>query len=140
MRAVKLLGDPARNQRGAAAVEFALLLTPFLMVTFGIIELGSYGMVQQALLESVHAGVRYAVVHGSNSSSPATTFSLQTMVQNGSSALTPSSVSVTVTFSPNNNPGSTVKIVATYPWSSIVPLLNLSSAAVTATSVSTILN
>lgn len=50
MRAVKLLGDPARNQRGAAAVEFALLLTPFLMVTFGIIELGSYGMVQQALL------------------------------------------------------------------------------------------
>lgn len=98
MRAVKLLGDPARNQRGAAAVEFALLLTPFLMVTFGIIELGSYGMVQQALLESVHAGVRYAVVHGSNSSSPATTFSLQTMVQNGSSALTPSSVSVTVTF------------------------------------------
>jgi Flp pilus assembly pilin Flp len=56
MRAVKLLGDPARNQRGAAAVEFALLLTPFLMVTFGIIELGSYGMVQLALLESVHAG------------------------------------------------------------------------------------
>jgi Flp pilus assembly protein TadG len=140
MRAIKLFADPARNRRGAAAVEFALLLTPFLMVTFGIIELGIYSMEQQALLESVHAGVRYAVVHGSKSSSPATTSSLQTMIQNGSSVLTASSVSVTVTFSPNNNPGSTIKIVATYPWSSIVPLLKLSAATITATSVSTILN
>jgi Flp pilus assembly protein TadG len=134
------LGNLARSRRGAAAIEFALLLTPFLMVTFGIIELGIYGMEQQALLESVHAGVRYAVVHGSKSSSPATTASLQTMVQNASSVLTPSLVSVTVTFSPNNSPGSTVKIVATYPWSSVVPLLKLSSGTVTATSVSTILN
>ena len=140
MRAIELLANAARNRRGAAAVEFALLITPFLMVTFGIIELGVYSMDQQALLESVHAGVRYAVVHGSKSSSPATTSSLQTMIQNGSSVLTPSSVSVTVTFSPNNNPGSTVKIVATYPWSSVVPLLKLSAATITATSVSTILN
>jgi Flp pilus assembly protein TadG len=140
MRAVKLLSNPERNRAGAAAVEFALLLAPFLMVIFGIIELGTYGMDQQALLESVHAGVRYAVVHGSKSNSPATTSSLQAMVQNGNGVLTPSSVSVTVTFSPNNNPGSTVKIVATYTWSSIVPLLNLSSATITATSVSTILN
>ncbi len=140
MRAVKPRHDLARNRHGAAAVEFALLLAPFLMVTFGIIELGIYGMEQQALLESVHAGVRYAVVHGAKSTSPATAASLQTMVQNGSSALTPSLVSVTVTFSPNNSPGSTVKIVATYPWSSVVPLLKLSSATITATSVATILN
>jgi Flp pilus assembly protein TadG len=58
MRAVKLFfGDPVQNRGGAAATEFALLLTPFLIVVFSIIELGSYGMVQQALLESVHTGV-----------------------------------------------------------------------------------
>jgi Flp pilus assembly protein TadG len=140
MRAIELLANAARNRRGAAAVEFALLITPFLMVTFGIIELGIYSMEQQALLESVHAGVRYAVVHGAKSSSPATTSSLQTLVQNGSTVLTPSLVSVTVTFSPNNNPGSTVEIVATYPWSTVVPLLKLSAATIKATSVSTILN
>jgi Flp pilus assembly protein TadG len=140
MRAVRPLSDLAGNRRGAAAIEFALLLAPFLMVTFGIIELGTYGMERQALLESVHAGARYAVVHGSKSTSPATAASLQTLVANSSSVLTPSSVSVTVTFTPNNSPGSTVKIVATYPWSSVVPLLKLSSATITATSVSTILN
>ncbi len=140
MRAARLVGDLARHRRGAAAVEFALLLAPFLMVIFGIIELGIYGMEQQALQELVHAGVRYAVVHGSMSSAPATTSALQTMVQNGSSVLTPSSVSVTVTFSPNNSPGSTVKVAATYPWSSVVPLLKLSSGTITATSVATILN
>jgi len=140
MRTVKLLFDLTRNRRGAVSIEFGLLISVFLMLAFGIIELGRYAMTQQALNESVHAGERYAVVHGSKSSSPATVASLTTLVQNGSSVLTPASVGVTVTFTPNNSPGSTVKIVATYPWSSVVPLLKLSSATITATSVSTILN
>ena len=80
------------------------------------------------------------MVHGSKSSSPATASSLASLVQNDSPVLTPSSVSVTVTFSPYNNAGSTVKIVATYPWSSVVPLLKLPSVTITATWVATILN
>ncbi len=140
MRAAKLLHDLARDRRGATAVEFGLVIATFLMMTFGVIEVGRYTMIQQALNDSVHTGARYAIVHGSMSTAPATTASLQILVQNYSSVLTPSSVSVTVTFSPDNSPGSTVSIVATYPWSSAVPLLKLSSATISATSVSTILN
>lgn len=80
------------------------------------------------------------MVHGSKSTAPATAASLESLVQNSSSALTPSQVSVTVTFSPNNSLGSTVSIVATYPWTPIVPLLKLSSATLKATSITTILN
>jgi len=140
MHAVKLLCDLTRNRGGAAAVECGLVITMFLMVTLGVIEIGRYAMMQQALIESVHAGGRYAVVHGSKSTAPATAASLESLVQNSSSALTPSQVSVTVTFSPNNSPGSTVSIVATYPWTPIVPLLKLSSATLKATSITTILN
>jgi Flp pilus assembly protein TadG len=140
MRAIKLRRDLIRNPDGAAAVEFSLVITVFLLATFGIIELGRYTMLRQALTETVHDGTRYAVVHGSKSSSPATASSLTSLVQDGSSVLTPSSINVTVTFWPNNAPGSTVTIVATYPWSSVVPLLKLSSATITATSVATILN
>jgi Flp pilus assembly protein TadG len=140
MHLVRLLRQLNRNSDGAVAVEFGFMIVPFLMVTLGIIELGRYAMVDQALAETVHDGARYAVVHGSKSSSPASTSSLQSLVQNGSSVLAPSSVSVTVTFSPNNSPGSTVTIAATYPWSPIVPLLNLPSVTVTAKSVATILN
>jgi len=141
MRAVNLFFGLARNRDGAVAIEFGMLLTIFLMAVFGDIELGRYAGTYQALSEAVHIGARYAVVHGSQSSSPATTGSLQTLVQNsGGGVLTPGSVSVTVTFSPNNSPGSTVTLVATYPWSSVVPLLNLSSATIQAKSVATILN
>lgn len=136
----KLFPSLARDRNGAAAVEFAFVTPAFLLVIFGIIEFGSFGSSQQALTEAVHEGARYAVVHGSKSSSPATASSLESLVQNSSSALTPNSVSVTVTFSPNNSPGSTVTIIATYPWSSAVPLLNLPSTTLTAKAVATILN
>lgn len=132
--------DLISNRDGSVAVEFAITFTVFLMLIFGIIELGRYTMSVQALAETVNEGARYAVVHGSKSSSPATASSLVSLVQNGSSLLTPSLVSATVTFSPNNAPGSTVTIVATYPWSPVVSLLPLSSATITTTSVVTILN
>jgi len=140
MRAVKLLCGLARKRDGTAAIEFGLLIPAFLMVTLGIIELGRFAMTQQALSDSVYAGGRYAVVHGSKSATPATAASLQSLVQNNSTVLTPAQVSVTVTFSPNNSPGSTVSIVGTYPWASVVPLLKLPSVTITATSISTILN
>ncbi len=59
MRAVKLLCDLTRNRGGAAAVEFGLVITMFLMVTLGVIEIRRYAMMQQALIELVHAGGRY---------------------------------------------------------------------------------
>jgi Flp pilus assembly protein TadG len=140
MRAIKLLCDLGRNRNGAVAVEFGLVITAFLTVALGIVEIGRYAMMQQALIESVHTGGRYAMVHGSNSTAPATAASLESLVQNNSSVLKPTLVSVTVTFSPNNSPGSTISIVATYPWTPFIQLLTLSAATIKATSITTILN
>ncbi|MGD1036049.1 MAG: TadE/TadG family type IV pilus assembly protein [Roseiarcus sp.] len=140
MCAAKLFCDLIRDRRGGPATEFGVVITIFLMVVLGVIEIGSYAMTEQALIESVHDGGRYAVVHGSKSAEPATAASLQSLVQSESSVLTSTLVSVTVTFTPNNSPGSTVSIVATYPWTPIVPLAGFSAATITATSISTILN
>jgi Flp pilus assembly protein TadG len=129
----------AKNRAGVAALEFALTVSMFLMLVFGIVEIGRYLAAQQSLTSAVHVGGRYAVAHDSLSSSPATQSSIQTVIQNAAGGLVANSITATATFSPNNAAGSTVTISATYPWVPLVPLLNLPSATITVTSTMTIL-
>jgi Flp pilus assembly protein TadG len=127
------------HRGGAAAIEFALTISAFMMLVLGIVEIGRYVAAQQSLLSAVHVGGRYAVAHSSSSSSPATQSSIQTVIQNAAGALVAGSITATTTFSPNNSAGSTVTITGTYPWAPLVPLLNLPSATITATATMTIL-
>lgn len=52
----------ARDDRGASAVEFALVLVPLLMVIAGIVNFGVVFAQQLALDNSVRAGARAGVV------------------------------------------------------------------------------
>jgi Flp pilus assembly protein TadG len=129
-----------RDRRGAAGVEFAMLSTVYLTMIMGIVELGRYVADKQDLMSAVHTTGRYAIVHGSSSSSPATTTSLQQMVGNHLALISSSSVTATASFSPNNSPGSKVTISASYTWKPLISLLHLPNATITATSSATILN
>jgi Flp pilus assembly protein TadG len=53
---------PAR--RGAVAIEFALVLPIFLLLVFGVIEVGRMVMVYQILTNGAREGARYAIVPG----------------------------------------------------------------------------
>ncbi len=55
--------SPDRARRGAAFVEGALVLTIVLFTLIGIIDFGQILLTQQALVERVRAGARYAVVN-----------------------------------------------------------------------------
>ncbi len=135
-----LLRKFLREKRGAAGVEFALVSTAFLTMLLGVMEVARYVADRQDLLSAVHTTGRYAIVHGSASSSPATTTSLKTMVGTSLFLINSSSVTASASFSPNNSPGSKVTITASYTWTPLVPLLHLPSATISATSVATILN
>ncbi len=129
-----------RHTRGAAGVEFALVVPMFLVLLFGIEELARYVAAKQDLMSAVHAAGRYAIVHGAKSSLPASTADLQQYVDSKLALIAASSITVTANFSPNNSPGSTVTIRASYNWMPIVPLLHFPNVQITATSVATILN
>lgn len=129
-----------RDRRGAAGVEFAMLSTVYLTMLLGIVEVGRYVADRQDLMSAVHTTGRYAIVHGSSSSSPASATTLQQMVGNHLALISSSSITATASFSPNNNPGSNVTITASYTWKPLVPLLHLPNATITATSSATILN
>lgn len=54
-----------KARRGAAAVEFALVVPFFLMLLFGIVEFGRAMMVQQMMVNATREGARVAVLPGS---------------------------------------------------------------------------
>lgn len=53
-----------RKQRGAAAVEFAVVAPIFILLLFGMIEYGRMVMVQQMLTNATREGARRAVLDG----------------------------------------------------------------------------
>ena len=52
------------NERGAAATEFALLLPVFLMILFGIIELGMIMYGREVVTNAAREGARAGIVQG----------------------------------------------------------------------------
>jgi hypothetical protein len=52
-----------KNRRGSAFVEGALVLTVVIFTLLGIVDLGQVLIVQQALVERVRQGARWAVVN-----------------------------------------------------------------------------
>jgi Flp pilus assembly protein TadG len=134
------LGKLIRESGGAAAVEFALLALIYIMMLLGVVEVGLYIADRQDLMSAVHSAGRYAIVHGSSSSSPASASTLEQLVGSHLVIISSASITANASFSPNNNPGSTVTITASYTWKPIVPLLNLRNATISATSAATILN
>jgi Flp pilus assembly protein TadG len=123
-----------RKRRGQAMVEFAIVATVTLTLIFGIIQsalaIYAYSFVSYA----ARAGVRYAMVHGNKSTSPATNSSVQTYVQGLAVALNTGSLTVTTTWAPDENPGSTVTVKVSYAFAPLVGLvwsttLNMSSTA-----------
>jgi Flp pilus assembly protein TadG len=53
-----------RNQRGASAVEFAVVAPVFFLLIFGMIEYGRMVMVQQVITNASREGCRRAVIDG----------------------------------------------------------------------------
>jgi Flp pilus assembly protein TadG len=75
-----------RRQRGAAAVEFAVVAPVFVLLIFGMIEYGRMVMVQQMLTNASREGARRAVLEGASETD------VRTVVVN---YLSPASIPVT---------------------------------------------
>ena len=108
------------DRRGVASVEFAVVALVFFMMLFAIVELGRLAAAQSALSYAVDVATRYAAVHGADSATPATTATVAAQFAAAAAPILGSGApSPTVTFSPDNNPGSTVTVSASYAWSPV---------------------
>ena len=124
-----------RKQRGAAAVEFAVVAPIFVLLLFGMIEYGRMVMVQQMLTNATREGARRAVLDGT------TTANVKTTVQNylTSGNITVNNSEITVAPDPAAAAfGDPVTVSLTVPFSRVSWLpapMFLGNANMSATSV-----
>jgi Flp pilus assembly protein TadG len=124
-----------KSQRGAAQIEFALSILLVCILIFSIIEMMSIVYTYAVLSDAAKEGVRYAIVHGSNSSSPCGPTSNPPAVVNTVTDYAKlslhdiSAISVAVTYLPDtaggtatNKPPNLVAVNVTYSYIPYIPL------------------
>ena len=125
---------PRRKERGSVLVEFVLSFLLFFLVTLvGIMDLGQGIWAHNVLAHASHEAARFAIVRGADSLSPATESDIRDFVRSRTTFLDSSSVNVSVTWTPDTSPGSTVEIQASYTFEPLIatflPDIPLSSTA-----------
>jgi Flp pilus assembly protein TadG len=114
-----------RSHRGQAMAEFALVLTPCLALFFGVINFALALYCYNFVCYSAQQAVRYATVHGSTAITPATSSSITSYVDAlVVGVLKTNAMTVTTTWSPNNQPGSVVTVVITYNFPPLTSLVS----------------
>jgi Flp pilus assembly protein TadG len=99
----------------------------FAILIAGIMELGFTGLVSNSVAFAAQRAARYAAVRGSGSGHAATASDIQSTALSYAAPLNSNALTVTVTWTPNNNPGSTVQVKVVYNYTP--RLLPLSSTA-----------
>jgi len=108
-----------REQAGQSLAELSIVLVLFLVLTFGIVDAGRLIFAYNAVSAGAREGVRWAVVRGATSPlGTATKDDIKTFVQSRTVGTT---VAVDATWTPDTQPGSTVAVTVTSPFSPIAP-------------------
>jgi Flp pilus assembly protein TadG len=96
--------------------ESALVLLVYAVMVAGIMELGVVGFAVNAVSFGAHRAARYAAVRGSSVASPATAAQITTSAKGYAAPLSAAGLTVVVSWSPNNNPGSTVQVKVSFSF------------------------
>ena len=111
----------AREERGAAMVEFAIVAVFFLIpMIFGIVEFGRMTWARTTLTAAAREGVRYAIVHGSTSGALADSAAVADYVEAKSQL---GGIIVRTQWLSGQDPGDTVEVTVDYSYQSLIPVV-----------------
>ena len=122
------------KRRGSTMVESALVTTVFLILLMGIADFGRMGFAYNSIAFAAHRAARWASMRGSTSGHAAALADVQADALANVAALDNTQLTVGVTWSPNNNPGSTVQVQLKYNFKTL--LIPISSTTLTLKSTS----
>jgi len=109
------------NERGAAAVEFAILLPVLMLILFGVIEFGMIMYSREIITNASREGARTGIVQAT---AKPTTGDIQTVVTNylTGTGIDPNAVTTTIAGAGLTAPN-TLNVTVTYPYNFFVPAL-----------------
>ena len=111
-----------RDELGAGMVEFALV-TAFVLVpmVFGVIEFGRLIWAKNMVTAAAREGVRYAIVHGTESPSLFDSAAVATYVE-GRTQLSP--IKVSTTWTGSKEPLDTVTVTVKYTYTPVMRVIS----------------
>ncbi len=107
------------DERGAAAVEFAILLPVLMLILFGIVDFGMIMYSREVITNASREGARAGIVQ---SATKLTTGQIQAVVTNylTGTGINPGTVTTTVTGAGLTAPN-TLDVTVTYPYNFFAP-------------------
>jgi Flp pilus assembly protein TadG len=118
-----------KRRRGSTMLEGALMLTTFVILLIGAMDFGRLGYTYNSVTFAAHQAARFAATNGSASGHAASVSTIQSNAKGNMVGLDASKLTVSVTWTPNNNPGSQVQVVVSYGFQPLV--VPISSNAIT---------
>jgi Flp pilus assembly protein TadG len=115
-----------QSRSGSSAIQFAFVAPLLIVMTLGIVDMGRLGLTASSMRNAAIEAARFASLRGASSPTPATETSIVAVVKDQAVGIPSDELSITVTWTPNNNPGSEVKVEVAYPLtlfiSSLIPV------------------
>ncbi len=109
-----------KDRSGTAFIEFGILASIFITLSFGIIDFGRMMWLNNTVEHVATEGARYAAVRGSDKASPVGESQVTTYVEDRATGIPAADMNINVTWDPNNNPGGSVTVVVTYNYEYII--------------------
>jgi Flp pilus assembly protein TadG len=124
-----------RGRRGSTMLEGALVMTTFVILLVGSMDFGRLGFAYSSVTYAAHQAARFAATNGSASGHAASVATIQANADSNLLGLDASKLTVSVTWTPNNNPGSQVQVVVSYGFQPLVVPISSTSLTLKSTAV-----
>lgn len=127
-----------RGRRGSTMLEGALVMTTFVILLVGSMDFGRLGFAYSSVTYAAHQAARFAATSGSASGHTASVANIQANADSNLLGLDATKLTVSVTWTPNNNPGSQVQVVVSYAFKPLVVPISSTSLTLKSTAVDVI--
>lgn len=127
-----------RRRRGSTMLEGALVMTTFVILLVGVMDFGRLGFTYNSVTYAAHQAARFAATNGSASGHPASVATIQSNAEGNLVGMSAKSLTVSVTWTPNNNPGSQVQVVVSYGFQPLLVPISPNSLTLKSTAVDVI--
>jgi Flp pilus assembly protein TadG len=123
------------RRRGSTMLEGALVMTTFVILLVGAMDFGRLGFAYSSVTYAAHQAARFAATNGSSSGHAASVATIQSNADNNLIGLNAANLTVSVTWTPNNNPGSQVQVVVSYGFRPLVVPISSGNITLKSTAV-----
>ncbi len=110
------LCDLGRDRRGVTAVQFALVVPALVATIMGTVEMGRMLMTQNTLVHAANEATRFAMVRSASSDHVASKADIVALVKGRMVGLDADQATVSVDWTPENQPGARVTVNVDYPY------------------------